>query len=181
MIGTHFIPACGDHGIPEVRAAGLLAAMGILDLIGTTASGWFTDRWSARGLLAIYYGFRGLSLLFLPLAFSLSGPGLTAFAIFYGLDWIATVPPTVKLATEIFGTEDAPIVYGWINASHQLGAGTVALVAGMIRQQTASYTPAFEISGVLCLLATILVLQIRSSRRPIAKPLVVANSSVGSA
>ena len=166
LIGTHFIPACGDHGIPEVRAAGLLAAMGILDLVGTSASGWLTDRGNPRVLLFWYYGLRGLSLLFLPYAFDLSFGGLSVFAIFYGLDWIATVPPTLRLATDLFGAEEAPIVYGWIAAARQLGASATALLAGVLRQTYGSYTPAFALSGAVCLVAAIIVLTIR--RAPVA-------------
>jgi len=160
LIGTHFIPACGDHGIPEVRAAGLLAAMGILDLVGTSASGWLTDRVNPRILLFWYYGLRGLSLMFLPYAFDLQFSGLSVFAVFYGLDWIATVPPTLKLSSTIFGAEESPIVYGWIAAAHQLGAGMIAFLAGDIRVMFASYGPAFIGSGALCMFAAIAVLAV---------------------
>ena len=170
LIGTHFIPACGDHGIPEVRAAGLLAAMGVLDLLGTSASGWLTDRGNPRVLLFWYYGLRGLSLLFLPYAFDLSLGGLSVFALFYGLDWIATVPPTLRLATDIFGTEEAPIVYGWIAAAHQLGASSTALLAGVLREAYGSYTPAFALSGAVCLVAAVVVLMIRRERFAPARP-----------
>jgi predicted MFS family arabinose efflux permease len=121
LIGTHMVAAAFDCGIPEVRAAGLLAAMGLFDLVGTTASGWLSDRYNCRYLLFAYYFLRGLSLLFLPSA--LLGPaiGLGIFALFYGLDWIATVPPTVKLTGEVFGREKASIVFGWIVAAHQWG------------------------------------------------------------
>ena len=103
-----------DHGIPEVRAAGLLAVMGVFDLVGTTTSGWLTDRFDPRKLLAWYYGLRGIALLFLPTAFDLSAYGLPLFAMFYGLDWIATVPPTVRLTAEAIGPRDAPVAFGWI-------------------------------------------------------------------
>jgi sugar phosphate permease len=118
LIGTHRIPAAFDCGIPEVRAAGLLAMMGLFDLVGTTASGWLSDRFNCRYLLFGYFGLRGLSLLFLPQA--LLGPalGLDVFAVFYGLDWIATVPPAVRLTGEVFGREKASIVFGWVVASH---------------------------------------------------------------
>jgi len=161
LIGTHFIAACGDHGIPEVRAATLLAAMGIFDLVGTTASGWLSDRIDNRLLLFTYYGLRGVSLLFLPLALDASFAGLSFFAVFYGLDWIATVPPTVRLATQSFGRDEGPIVFGWIGAAHQLGAGTIALFAGAIRTHLGTYTPAFEISGVLCVAAAFAILALR--------------------
>ena len=159
LIGTHLIPACVDHGIPEVRAAGLLAIMGLFDLAGTTASGWFTDRWDSRKLLFTYYGLRGLSLIFLPGALT-AGSGLLVFAVFYGLDWIATVPPTVRLATEAFGKEDGPIVFGWIVAAHQVGAGFAALGAGMVRTVLGDYQIAFITSGILCLFAALLALMV---------------------
>ena len=165
LIGTHFIAACGDHGIPEIRAATLLAAMGIFDLVGTTASGWLSDRVDNRVLLFVYYGLRGLSLLALPLALGASFAGLSFFAIFYGLDWIATVPPTVRLATQAFGRDEGPVVYGWIAAAHQLGAGAIALGAGTIRTQFASYSPAFEISGLLCIAAAFTILTLQKAPR----------------
>jgi sugar phosphate permease len=168
LIGTHLVPACGDHGIPETHAAGLLAAMGIFDLIGTTASGWLSDRFDARWLLFWYYGLRGLSLIFLPYAFGLAAIGLPAFAVFYGLDWIATVPPTLRLTTLAFGRERAPIVFGWIAASHQLGAGMAALGAGWTRTLTGTYDQAFIASGILCLLASTIVLAI--ARHPRLEP-----------
>lgn len=158
LIGTHLVPACGDHGIPEVRAAGLLAAMGIFDLIGTTASGWLSDRFSSRWLLFWYYGLRGLSLIYLPQAFGIAAVGLPIFAVFYGLDWIATVPPTLKLATDAFGRARAAMMFGWILAGHQLGAGLTAFTAGLIRTITLSYDAAFISSGVLCLVAATMVL-----------------------
>jgi len=157
LVGTHFIPACVDHGIPEVRAAGLLATMGLFDLVGTTLSGWLTDRWDSRKLLFAYYGLRGLSLIFLPQALT-AGSGLLVFAVFYGLDWIATVPPTLRLATEAFGKEDGPVVFGWVVAAHQVGAGVAALGAGLIRTVLGDYQVAFLISGTLCLVAALLSL-----------------------
>ena len=167
LVGTHLIPACLDHGIPEVRAAGLLAVMGMFDLVGTTGSGWLTDRWDSRRLLFAYYALRGLSLIFLPDALHHAGAGLNVFSVFYGLDWIATVPPTVKLATDAFGKDDAPIVYGWVFAAHQVGAGIAALGAGIIRTSLGDYRLAFVTSGMLCLFAALLALAIgRSARRP---------------
>lgn len=156
LIGTHLIPACIDRGIPEVRAAGLLAGMGVFDLIGTTVSGWLTDRFDSRKLLFAYYGLRGLSLLFLPLAFNFNFYGLSAYAVFYGLDWVATVPPTVKLAEKSFGEANAAVMFGWIAACHQIGAAAVAWVAGLIRTETGDYSIAFLSSGWLCLLAALL-------------------------
>ena len=169
FIGTHFIPACGDHGIPEVRAAGYLAMMGAFDLVGTTVSGWLTDRWSSRKLLFWYYGLRGLSLFFVPFAFDIHGAfGLPLFAMFYGLDWVATVPPTVRLTIDAFGEDDGPLVFGWIQSGHQLGAGAIALLAGAIRTSSGSYNDAFVASAWLCIISAIAVLGIRVGRRPIA-------------
>jgi MFS family permease len=159
LIGTHLISYCFDHGIPEVKGASLLAAMGIFDLIGTTASGWLSDRYDNRWLLFWYYGLRGISLIYLPYSgFSLYG--LSIFAVFYGLDWIATVPPTVRLTTDIFGKQDAPIVFGWLLAGHQLGAGATALEAGTLRAILGSYSVPVLISGTLCIITALFVLRI---------------------
>ena len=169
LIGTHLIPACIDHGIPEVRAAGLLAAMGVLDLAGTTLSGWLSDRFDNRYLLFWYYGLRGLSLIYLPYAFDLSIYGLPLFALFYGLDWIATVPPTVRLAANAFGKENVGVMFGWIAAAHQIGAATAALGAGVIRTDTGSYLAAFVIAGAMCVVAALMSLAVgrrRGGRRP---------------
>ncbi len=169
LIGTHLIPACFDHGIPEVMAASLLAAMGVFDMVGTTLSGWLSDRWDNRMLLAWYYGLRGLSLLFLPFAFDVGFEGagyvgLGVFAVFYGLDWIATVPPTVRLAARCFGEENAPVMFGWIAAMHQLGAAAAAWSAGLVRVGTGSYLAAFMAAGALCLVASVLVTFIGARR-----------------
>jgi sugar phosphate permease len=154
LIGTHLIAACHDAGIPEMRAAQLLAVMGIFDILGTTASGWLTDRFSSRYLLFGYYTVRGVSLLFLPLTLAAGGAdNLGLFAVFYGLDWVATVPPTVRLTGESFGRENTGVIYGWIGASHQLGASMAAFGAGAIRTISGDYATAFYISGVLCVLA----------------------------
>jgi sugar phosphate permease len=163
LIGTHLISYCIDHGIPEVQGAGLLAAMGVFDLIGTTASGWLSDRFDSRWLLFWYYGLRGLALIYLPYSgFSLYG--LSLFAVFYGLDWIATVPPTVRLATQLFGKADAPIIFGWLLAGHQLGAGVTALEAGVLHAMLGTYLVPVLISGSLCLVAALLVLRIGRGR-----------------
>jgi predicted MFS family arabinose efflux permease len=146
LVGTHLISLCADHGLPEVRAAGLLALMGVFDLIGTTASGWLTDRYDPRKLLFAYYGLRGISLIYLPFS-DFSVFGLSMFAVFYGLDWIATIPPTLRLATEAFGEKRAPIVFGWIVAGHQLGAASAALFAGVMRTVEGRYLEAFVIAG----------------------------------
>ena len=165
LIGTHLIPACMDHGIPEVRAAGLLAVMGAFDLVGTTASGWLSDRLDNRYLLFWYYGLRGLSLIYLPYAFDLSFYGLPVFAVFYGLDWIATVPPTVRLTANVFGKENVGVIFGWIVAAHQLGAATAAFGAGAIRTATGDYLVAFIIAGGLCVLAALMSLAVGWRRR----------------
>jgi predicted MFS family arabinose efflux permease len=159
-IGTHFIAMCSDYGLSEVRGAGMLAMMGICDLFGTTLSGWLSDRFNNRVLLFWYYGLRGLALIFLPFAFGFQYIGLPIFGLFYGLDWIATVPPTVRLTTDVFGSRDAPVVFGWIVAGHQLGAAFAALGAGMLRSTLGTYTVATMISGSLCIVGALLVLRI---------------------
>lgn len=153
LIGTHLIAACHDHGISEIRSAQLLAMMGIFDIIGTTASGWLTDRYSSRHLLFGYYTLRGISLLLLPLTLASGGGQLAWFAVFYGLDWIATVPPTVRLTSDAFGRENTGVIYGWIGASHQLGASMAAFGAGTIRTMTGNYETAFWAAGGLCVVA----------------------------
>lgn len=152
LVGTHMIAMCADHGMAETRAASLLALMGLFDLIGTTASGWLTDRYDPRKLLFVYYALRGLSLMVLPFTdFSLLALGF--FAVFYGLDWIATVPPTVRLATEAFGDRDGPVVFGWIAAGHQAGAATAAITAGVLRAAQGRYLEAFVLAGGAALVA----------------------------
>lgn len=160
LIGTHLVAAAFDCGIPEVRTAGLLALMGLFDLAGTTASGWLSDRYNSRYLLFCYYGLRGLSLLFLPSALLGPAAGLGAFAVFYGLDWIATVPPTVRLTADVFGRERAAIVFGWVVAAHQVGAACAAYGAGAVRTLFGTYSPAFIGAGALCLIAAVGVLPI---------------------
>ena len=164
LIGTHLIPACMDHGIPEVQAAGLLAVMGLFDLVGTTGSGWLSDRYDSRLLLLTYYGLRGLALLYLPYGFVSEGHGLSLFAVFYGLDWIATVPPTVALTRQAFGAEKAGLVFGWIMASHQVGAALAASFAGFIRTSEGNYDHAFVFAGILCMISAVGVMF--AGRRP---------------
>ena len=172
LVGTHLIPACMDHGIPEVQAAGLLAMMGIFDLFGTTGSGWLSDRFDNRLLLLTYYGLRGLALLYLPFGFVSEGHGLTVFAVFYGLDWIATVPPTVALTRQAFGAEKAGLVFGWILASHQIGAALAASFAGFIRTFEGSYDYAFTIAGILCMISAVGILfAAKSPSKPALDPL----------
>jgi len=163
LVGTHLIAFCGDHGIPPVQAAGLLSLMGVFDLIGTTASGWLTDRYDARRLLMVYYGLRGLSLIALPFL-DFSGSSLLLFSAFYGLDWIATVPPTVRLANRHFGETEGPIVFGWIGAGHQLGAAIAAGGAGVIRELSGSYLPAFVAAGAMAVVASIALLAVPGGR-----------------
>lgn len=164
LVQTHFIALCGDYGLAAVGAASMLAMMGLFDFGGTLASGWLSDRFDNRWLLFCYYGLRGLSLLYLPFSdFSLYS--LSIFAIFYGLDWVATVPPTVKLTAQRFGAERANIVFGWIFAGHQLGAASAALGGGLARTVWLSYMPAFIGAGILCLIGAGLVLLINRDRR----------------
>ncbi|WP_339026931.1 MFS transporter [Bradyrhizobium symbiodeficiens] len=167
LVQVHLIPMCLDFGIPQVQAASLLAAMGIFDFFGTIMSGWLSDRYDNRYLLFWYYGLRGLSLIFLPFS-DFSFYGLSIFAMFYGLDWIATVPPTVRLTAQKFGPERANLVFGWIFAGHQLGAGTAAFGAGLSRTVYQSYLPAFFIAGALCVFASLIVLAL--SRQPKLQP-----------
>lgn len=165
LVQVHLIPMCLDFGIPQVQAASLLAAMGIFDFFGTIVSGWLSDRYDNRWLLFWYYGLRGLSLLFLPFT-DFSFYGLSLFAMFYGLDWIATVPPTVRLTAQRFGPERANLVFGWVFAGHQLGAGTAAFGAGLSRTLLASYLPAFFIAGALCIIAALLAISIAKHVKP---------------
>jgi predicted MFS family arabinose efflux permease len=172
LIQVHFIPLCADFGIPAVGAAGVLAAMGMFDFVGTVASGWLSDRYDNRWLLFWYYGLRGLSLALLPFT-DFSFYGLSLFAVFYGLDWIATVPPTVKLTAVRFGRERANLVFGWVFAGHQLGAAAAAYGAGFSRTVLATYLPAFFVAGALCLIAAALVLTINRRRDESSRSLVV--------
>jgi predicted MFS family arabinose efflux permease len=163
LIQPHFVPLCGDFGVPAVTSASLLAAIGVFDMIGTIGSGWLSDRYDNRWLLAWYYGLRGLSLMWLPYS-DFSMVGLSVFAVFYGLDFIATVPPSVKLTAKAFGRERAPVVFGWIFAAHQLGAGVMAYAAGASRDALATYLPAFFSAGLLCLAATVSLALLRGWR-----------------
>jgi MFS family permease len=166
LVGTHFISAAHDHGMPHTTAAGLLALIGIFDVAGTIFSGWLTDRVDPRLLLGVYYTLRGMSLVILP---SLFGPGteppMWAFIVFYGLDWIATVPPTVALCRNRFGTS-GPVVFGWVFASHQVGAALAAVGAGAIRDTQGSYDLAWFMAGGLCVVAALLSIAIRPIREP---------------
>lgn len=160
LVQTHFVSLCGDYGMAAVTAASVLAVIGIFDFLGTVGSGWLSDRYDSRWLLFWYYGLRGLSLLFLPFT-DFSFYGLSIFAIFYGLDWVATVPPTIKLAADRFG-EKATLVFGWIFTGHQLGAAFAAYGAGFSRTVYDSYLPAFFIAGALCLFAAGFCIMMRS-------------------
>lgn len=175
LISTHLIPAAHDHGIGQVAAAGLLAVIGVFDIVGTTLSGWLTDRYDSRWLLFWYYGLRGLSLIALPFAFDSPRVALIAFAVFYGLDWVATVPPTVALTAQTFGRENVGIMFGWIFAAHQIGAGVAAFTAGAARTALGDYGSSFVAAGLLCLLASALVIRIARGPR-IARPEGVAIS-----
>ncbi|GIM89339.1 MFS transporter [Paractinoplanes toevensis] len=170
LVGTHFIPAAHDHGMAETTAAGLLALVGLFDIAGTIISGWLTDRVDSRVLLGVYYFGRGLSLLVLPSLFAATAhPSIVVFILFYGLDWVATVPPTVTLCREYFGAS-GPIVFGWVFASHQFGAAVAASAAGLLRDQLGTYNAAWYGAGALAILASLLSLMLFAGKRlkPIA-------------
>lgn len=174
-IGSHFIAMCSDYGILAVGGAKILAVMGILDLIGTTMSGWLSDRYNARSLLFWYYFLRGIALIYLPHAFGLSYFGLPVFAVIYGLDWIATVPPTVRLANDVFGRAAAPIVFGWIVVGHQLGAASATMLAGYMRNSLGSYTASSMIMGAACIVTAFMVIRINGERASVGKTLAATN------
>ena len=169
LIGTHFIPAAHDHGMSTTTAAGPLAFIGIFDIVGTVCSGWLTDRMDSRVLLGVYYALRGISLMFLPTLFASDvRPPMLFFIVFYGLDWVATVPPTVALCRQHYGA-DGPIVFGWVLASHQIGAGIVAFFAGFARDRLGDYDLAWYGAGGLCAIAAVMSLRIiRRSAAPVA-------------
>ncbi|QKV93168.1 MFS transporter [Streptomyces sp. NA02950] len=170
LIKTHFVPAAHDHGMPVTVAASLLAVIGVFDILGTVASGWFTDRFDARRLLAVYYALRGLSLMFLPILLADAvHPPMIFFIVFYGLDWVATVPPTMALCRERYG-EDSAIVFGWVLASHQVGAGLVAFLGGAARDAFGSYNLVWYASGALCAVAALMALVIRRTGPVAAEP-----------
>ncbi|MFJ9827147.1 MFS transporter [Streptomyces sp. NPDC101160] len=171
LVKTHFVPAAHDHGMPVTAAAGLLAVIGVFDVVGTIASGWFTDRFAPRRLLAVYYALRGISLLFLPMLLAPSvHPPMLFFIVFYGLDWVATVPPTIALCREHYG-DDSAIVFGWVLASHQVGAAFIAFAGGVARDVFGSYDIVWYASGALCAAAALMALVIR---RPGARQAVPA-------
>ncbi|MFE9450699.1 MFS transporter [Streptomyces sp. NPDC006739] len=164
LVQTHFVPAAHDHGMPVTAAASLLAVVGVFDVVGTIASGWFTDRFEPRRLLAVYYALRGMSLLFLPMLLAPSvHPPMVFFIVFYGLDWVATVPPTLALCRERYG-DDSAIVFGWVLASHQVGAALVAYLGGVARDVFGSYDVVWYASGALCAAAALMALVIRRTR-----------------
>ncbi|GAA3887995.1 MFS transporter [Saccharothrix violaceirubra] len=176
LVGTHFIPAAHDHGMPTTTAAGLLALVGVFDIVGTVLSGWLTDRVDSRVLLAVYYALRGVSLLLLPQLFHDSvHPSMLVFIVFYGLDWVATVPPTVALCRQVFGLS-APVVFGWVFAAHQLGAAFAATAAGLTRDHFGAYTPAWYVAGVLSIVAAFLSMRVvrRSAQAPVVGDLAKA-------
>jgi sugar phosphate permease len=164
LISVHLIPASVEHGLAEVTAASMLAAMGVFDLVGTTVSGWLSDRIDPRKLLAWYYTLRGLALLFLPAAYDAGVPALAGFVVFYGLDWVATVPPTVRLVADRFGKERVGPVFGWVFAAHQLGGSVAAFGAGALHTWLGNYLVAFLTAGALCLLAGGLVIGVGGAR-----------------
>ena len=161
LIGTHFIPAAHDHGMPTTLAASLLAMVGVFDVIGTVFSGWLTDRYDPRKLLFFYFGLRGLSLFLLPsILFSTIEAPTLVFVIFYGLDWVATVPPTIMLCRAVLGPQRASVVYGWVFVGHQIGGAAAAFGAAILRVQLGDYAAAFYISGLMCIITSYFVLQI---------------------
>jgi len=164
LIGTHFIPSAHDHGMPETTAAGLLAVVGIFDVVGTIASGWLTDRFNPRVLLAVYYQFRGIGLLVLPLLLNAEvQPSMIVFVVIYGLDWVATVPPTAAICRETFGA-DGSVVFGWVFAAHQLGAAAAAIIAGALRDATGHYNYAWFGAAAMCTIAAVISATIRRNR-----------------
>jgi len=164
LIGTHLIPACVDHGLSEVVGAGLLAVTGVFAFLGGASSGWLADRYDNRILLAWYYGLRGLSLMYLPFAFDMSFYGLSLFSMFYGLDWIASVPPTVRLLSRVVGNEKTGIMVAWITVIHQVGGAAAAFMGGLMRISFGSYVEAFMLSGLMCIAAALMVLFIGVGR-----------------
>ena len=165
LIGTHFIPAAHDHGMGTVVAASLLALVGVFDVIGTLFSGWLTDKYDPRKLLFFYYGLRGLSLFLLPsILFSTMHPSTLVFVIFYGLDWVATVPPTVMLCRTVLGPDRGTVIYGWVFAFHQIGGSIAAIGAAVVRVKFGDYAAAFYVSGALCLITSYFVLQIAKGK-----------------
>ncbi|MCX6457950.1 MAG: MFS transporter [Actinobacteria bacterium] len=169
LIGTHFIPAAHDHGMMEVAAASLLALVGVFDVIGTLFSGWLTDRIDPKKLLFFYYLLRGVSLFLLPsILFSTIHPSTLVFVIFYGLDWVATVPPTILLCRTVLGPERATVVYGWVFAAHQIGGSIAALGAGIARVKFGDYSLAFYTSGLLCVITAMAVLKINYKKEVIS-------------
>jgi MFS family permease len=169
LIGTHFVPAAHDHGMGETTAAGLLAVVGVFDIVGTIGSGWLTDRYDPRVLLGGYYFFRGVGLALLPVLLSDAvHPSIVAFVVIYGLDWVATVPPTVALCREAFG-ESGTVVFGWVFASHQIGAAIASVAAGFARDRTGTYTVAWFSAAVLCVVAAVISVRVaRSAPRRLA-------------
>ena len=175
LIGTHLIAACVDHGLSEVEGAGLLAATGVFALIGGTIAGWLSDRWDNRLLLCAYYGFRGLSLLYLPFAFDMSIYGLPVFSVVYGLDWIASAPPTVRLLTGVVGPERIGIMVAWITVIHQVGSASAAYLAGVLRIEFGTYLEAFILSGILLIAAALMVLFVGADGRTRQREVAVAS------
>ena len=165
LIGTHFIPAAHDHGMPQVTAASLLALIGVFDVIGTLCSGWLTDKFDPRKLLFFYYSLRGLSLFLLPsILFANVHPSTLVFVIFYGLDWVATVPPTIMLCRTVLGPDRGTVIYGWVFAAHQIGGSIAALGAAVLRVKLGDYALSFYVSGALCLITSYFVLQIAKGK-----------------
>jgi MFS family permease len=161
IISSHFVPAMHDHGVTATTAASLLVIVGIFDIVGTVGSGWLTDRFDPRVLLGIYYGLRGVALIALPILIGPDiQPPLLLVMVLFGLDWVATVPPTVTLCREIYGVDRGAIVFGWVFASHMVGAAIAAAVSGWIRVSAGDYATAWWLAGILAFVAAALSLAI---------------------
>jgi MFS family permease len=168
LIGVHLIPHEIEIGIPQVTAASLVGIMGALNIVGTTFSGWMIDRVQAHKWLALVYALRGMSLLILPFVRDFSG--LVVFAVIYGLDWFATVPPSMAITADTFGRQNVGKVYGWIFMSHQIGAAIMSSAAGAVRDYVGDYNFAFLAGGVIAMIAAGLALQIKPQPTEAAAP-----------
>jgi len=164
LIGTHLIPHAVEHGFSEATAASAVGLMGLMNVVGTLASGWLTDRYDNRKLLAAYYSFRALSIVFLPVILAI--PELFLFAIVYGLDWIATVPPTVNLTTRLYGRAHLGTIYGWIFCSHMVGAALAAYLGGVVHDALGDYTTMFLSAGMLGFIAAAMAMRISVTGKP---------------
>ena len=176
LVGTHLIPHALEHGFTTVTSATAVGVMGSMNIVGTLASGWFSDRYDNRKLLAAYYGFRAMSLFALPLIYE--AQWLYAFAVLYGLDWIATVPPTANLTATIFGRASLGTIYGWIFFSHMCGAALAAYAGGYVHTVLGDYHLMFLSAGIMGFIAVSLAMRISPAQRPVAQPIVAEPSAI---